>query len=52
MAREEDIFAGSPSGMHVAAAIQLARRLGPWHTVATVAVDFGLRYLIGDLYEA
>ena len=52
MAREDDIFAGAPSRKHVAAAIQLARPLGPWHTVATVAVAFGLRYLAGGLYEA
>ncbi|HEV2072169.1 MAG TPA: hypothetical protein VGR29_00890 [Thermomicrobiales bacterium] len=52
MGREEDIFAGTPSGTNIAAAIQLARQLGPGHTVVTVAVDFGLRYLAGDLYEA
>ena len=52
MAREEGIFAGTSSGMNVAAAIQIARELGPGHTVATVAVDFGLKYLAGDLFEA
>jgi cysteine synthase A len=52
MAREEGIFAGTSSGMNVAAAIHLARELGPGHTVATVACDFGLEYLAGDLYEA
>jgi cysteine synthase A len=52
MAREEGIFAGTSSGMNVAAAIRLARELGPGHTVVTVAVDFGLKYLAGDLYEA
>src|SRR5207248_1549598 len=28
-----------------------ARQLGPGHTVVTVAVDTGLKYLAGDLYE-
>ena len=37
-------------GMSVVAAVQLAKELGPSHTVATVAVDTGLKYLEGDLY--
>lgn len=52
MAREEGIFAGTSSGMNVAAAIRLANELGPGHTIATVAVDFGLKYLAGDLFSA
>ncbi len=35
----------------VVGALQLARELGAGHTVATVAVDTGLKYLAGDLYE-
>ncbi len=50
MAREEGILAGTSSGMNVAAAIRLARELGPGRTVVTVAVDTGLKYLAGDLY--
>lgn len=50
LAREEGIFAGISSGLNVAAALQIARELGPGHTVATVAVDTGLKYLAGDLY--
>jgi cysteine synthase A len=50
LAREEGIFAGTSSGMNVVGAIQLARELGPGKTVVTVAVDFGLKYLTGDLY--
>ena len=50
MAREEGIFAGTSSGMNVVAALRLARELGPGHTVVTVAVDTGLKYLAGDLY--
>jgi cysteine synthase A len=52
LAREEGILAGTSSGMSVAAAIRLARELGPSHTVVTVAVDTGLKYLAGDLFEA
>lgn len=51
LAREEGIFAGTSSGMNVAAALQLAKELGPGRTVATVAVDTGLKYLAGDLYS-
>ncbi len=51
LAREEGIFAGTSSGMNVAAACRLAMELGPGHVVATVAVDTGLKYLAGDLYE-
>lgn len=50
MAKEEGIFAGTSSGLNVYAAIQLAKELGPGKTVATVAVDTGLKYLTGDLY--
>ncbi len=50
LAREEGIFAGTSSGLNVVAALQLARELGPGKTVATVAVDSGLKYLAGDLY--
>jgi cysteine synthase len=32
------------------ATVQLARELGPGRTVATVAVDTGLKYLAGDLF--
>ena len=52
LAREEGIFAGTSSGLNVFAAIQLAQELGPGHTVATVAVDTGNKYLAGDLYRA
>jgi cysteine synthase A len=50
LAREEGIFAGVSTGLNVAAALQLARELGPEDVVATVAVDTGLKYLAGDLY--
>jgi cysteine synthase A len=51
LAKEEGIFAGTSSGLNVVAALQLARELGCGKTVATVAVDSGLKYLAGDLYQ-
>jgi cysteine synthase A len=50
LAREEALFAGTSTGANVMAAIQVATRLGPRHTVATVACDSGLKYLSTDLY--
>jgi cysteine synthase len=51
LAREEGLLVGTSSGLNIAAAVQLARELGPGLTVATVAVDTGLKYLAGDLFE-
>jgi cysteine synthase len=42
--REEGLFLGSTSGINVAAAVQVARELGPGHTVVTVLCDGGARY--------
>ena len=50
-ARAEGIFAGTSTGLNLAAAIDVARELGPGKVVATVAVDTGLKYLAGDLYK-
>jgi cysteine synthase len=50
LARQEGLFAGTSTGLNVVAALQIARELGPDHTVVTVAVDSGLKYLAGDLY--
>jgi cysteine synthase A len=50
LAREEGIFAGTSTGLNVAAALQVAAELGTGHRVATVAVDSGLKYLAGDLF--
>lgn len=50
LAQEEGIFAGTSSGLNILAATQIAQELGPGHTVVTVANDFGLKYLAGDLY--
>ena len=51
VAKEEGVFAGTSSGVNIAAAVALARELGPGKVVATVAVDTGLKYLAGDLYK-
>ena len=50
LAREEGIFAGTSTGANVAVALRIAERLGPGHTVVTVAVDSGLKYLSTPLY--
>ncbi len=51
LAREEGLLVGTSSGLNIAAAVQLAREIGPGKIVATVAVDTGLKYLAGDLFE-
>jgi cysteine synthase A len=51
LAKEEGIFAGTSTGLNVAAALQIAAELGVGHRVATVAVDSGLKYLAGDLFS-
>src|SRR4051812_21861785 len=51
LARIEGLLVGTSTGLNVAAAVQLARELGPGKTVATVAVDTGLKYLAGDLFD-
>jgi cysteine synthase A len=43
--REEGLFVGSTSGVNVAAAVRVARELGPKHTVVTVVCDDGSKYL-------
>lgn len=50
LAKEEALFAGTSTGANVLAAIQIGQRLGPDHTVATLACDSGLKYLSTDLY--
>jgi cysteine synthase A len=51
LAAEEGLLAGTSTGLNVTGAIEIARELGPEHTVVTVAVDTGLKYLAGDLYS-
>ena len=42
--REEGIFVGGSSGINAAAAVRVARELGPGHTVVTILCDSGARY--------
>ena len=51
LAREEGLLVGTSSALNILAAIGLARELGAGKAVATVAVDTGLKYLAGDLFE-
>jgi cysteine synthase len=51
LAREEALFAGTSSGANVAAAIQVAQRLGRGSAVVTLMTDSGLKYLSTDVYR-
>ena len=50
LAREEGILAGTSTGLNVLAALKVAARLGPDATVATIAIDSGLKYLTTELF--
>jgi cysteine synthase len=52
LAREEAVFTGTSSGLNVIAALRVAARLGPDATVATLAIDSGLRYLSTEVFES
>ena len=41
---QEGLSLGGSSGINVAAAIRVARRLGPGHTIVTILCDSGARY--------
>ncbi|MFT3907683.1 MAG: cysteine synthase A [Steroidobacteraceae bacterium] len=43
--REEGLFVSSTSGINVAAAVRVARQMGPGHTIVTVLCDSGSKYL-------
>jgi cysteine synthase A len=42
--REEGLFVGGSTGINVAAAVQVARQLGPGHTIVTLLADRGGLY--------
>ncbi len=44
LAEHEGLLLGGSSGINVAGAMHLARRLGPGHTVVTILCDSGSRY--------
>ena len=51
LAREEGLMCGISSGTNVAAAIKLAKKLGPGKTVVTVLPDTAERYFSTPLFE-
>ena len=51
LAREEGLICGVSSGTNVAAALRLARKLGPGKTVVTLLPDTGERYFSTPLFE-
>jgi len=44
MVKQEGLVLGGSSGINVMAAIKVAQKLGPGHTVVTVLCDYGTRY--------
>jgi cysteine synthase A len=42
--KHEGLCLGGSSGINVAGAIRLAKKLGPGHTIVTILADFGTRY--------
>ncbi len=51
LAREEGLMCGISSGTNVAAAVKLARKLGPGKTVVTVLPDTAERYFSTPLFD-
>ncbi len=51
LAREEGVFVGMSSGAAVAAALQVARELGPGKVVLTLAADSAARYVSTELFD-
>lgn len=49
-AQSDGVWGGPSTGANLAAALELARRLGPEARIATVQVDSGLKYLAGEVY--
>jgi cysteine synthase A len=50
-ARDEGIFSGPSTGANLAAALDIAGRLGPGRRVVAIQVDSGLKYLSAPLYS-
>jgi len=42
--KEEGLCMGSSSGINIAGAMELAKKMGPGHTIVTVLCDYGSRY--------
>lgn len=52
LASLEGIFAGTSTGANLAAALEVARRMGTGATIVTVMCDTGMKYLSTALYGA
>ena len=50
LAQTEGIFCGTSTGLNVAGAIELAKKMKPGNRVVTLGCDSGLKYLGGQLY--
>ena len=50
LAREEGVFCGASTGLHVAGAIEFANEMKPGQRAVTLACDSGLKYLGGHIY--
>ena len=44
LVRDEGLVLGGSSGINIAGAIRLARKMGPGHTIVTILCDYGNRY--------
>ena len=44
LVKKEGLVLGGSSGINIVAAMKIARKLGPGHTVVTVLADYGTRY--------
>ena len=51
LALKEGIFCGTSSGMNVAAAIEISKKLGPRSKAVAIACDTGLKYLSEGLFD-
>ena len=51
LARMEGLMCGISSGTNVAAAIELAKKLGPGKTVVTILPDTAERYFSSPLFK-
>ncbi|WP_342241752.1 cysteine synthase A [Inquilinus sp. OTU3971] len=44
LARDEGLLLGGSTGINLAGAVKMARRMGPGHTIVTILADHGSRY--------
>jgi cysteine synthase A len=50
LARKEGILGGGSTGLNVAAAIKIAKEIGPGKRVITLNCDNGVKYLGSHIY--